>query len=157
MIRDELLSKFDRIHDLPVSEEMLGAYLEGNLSSFEESQVSSLISQNEILCDIVNENYNDELLELDIWAHQNDQINLSDDISSPIIFPGIKDISSILYDSQICASVDDNPFTNWFDETSNLTNEEKFAISDRLTDEPYSLDTDTSDDDVLFDDNIQDI
>ena len=31
MINEELLSKLDRIEDLPVSEEMLGAYMEGNL------------------------------------------------------------------------------------------------------------------------------
>lgn len=36
MIDEELLNKFDRIQDLPVPEEMLGAYLEGNLNEEEE-------------------------------------------------------------------------------------------------------------------------
>ena len=35
MIDEELLNKFDRIQDLPVSEEMLGAYMEGNTSDDE--------------------------------------------------------------------------------------------------------------------------
>jgi len=39
MIDDELLAKFDRIQDLPVSEEMLGAYLEDNLSAVENLQI----------------------------------------------------------------------------------------------------------------------
>lgn len=157
MISDELLSKFDRIQDLPISEELLGAYLEGKLSPFEESQVNSLISQDEILCDIVSENYKDGLLEMNIFDNQEGSFNPSNDILLPTIFPEIKDISLILYDSQICADVNDNPFTNGFDDISNLTNEEKFAITDRLTEDPYSLDTNTSDDDIQIDDNFQDI
>lgn len=43
MISDELLSKFDRIEDLPVSEEMLGAYMEGNLNDAEFVKISSII------------------------------------------------------------------------------------------------------------------
>lgn len=46
MIDKELMSKFDRIQDLPVSEEMLGAYLEGNLSDSESIEVSSIIDTN---------------------------------------------------------------------------------------------------------------
>ena len=30
MINDELFAKFDSIEELPISEEMLGAYMEGN-------------------------------------------------------------------------------------------------------------------------------
>lgn len=43
MIDEELLAKFDRIQDLPVSEEMLGAYFEGNLSDSESIDVLSMI------------------------------------------------------------------------------------------------------------------
>lgn len=43
MIDDELLKKFDSIEDLPISEEMLGAYLEGNLSHYESKMVSNEI------------------------------------------------------------------------------------------------------------------
>lgn len=42
MIDDELLNKFDNINDLPVSEEMLGAYLEGNLDALEDVMVGSI-------------------------------------------------------------------------------------------------------------------
>lgn len=46
MINDELLRKFDSIEDLPISEEMLGAYLEGNLNDAKEEAVSALIFNN---------------------------------------------------------------------------------------------------------------
>ncbi len=46
MIDEELMGKFDRIQDLPVSEEMLGAYFEGNLSDSESIEVSSIIDTN---------------------------------------------------------------------------------------------------------------
>lgn len=42
MIDEELLNKFDRIQDLPVSEEMLGAYMEGNLNDAESILVSTM-------------------------------------------------------------------------------------------------------------------
>ena len=54
MINDELLSKFDRIEDLPISEEMLGAYLEGNSDLFEESTINSLIQTNEYISELTN-------------------------------------------------------------------------------------------------------
>lgn len=47
MIDDELMKKFDSIEDLPISEEMLGAYLEGNLTPSESEFV-----QNEIDSDL---------------------------------------------------------------------------------------------------------
>lgn len=40
---ENLLDKFDRIDDLPVSEEMLGAYLEGNLDPIEQGFVENSI------------------------------------------------------------------------------------------------------------------
>ncbi|MFG6426114.1 MAG: hypothetical protein K1W14_06920 [Muribaculaceae bacterium] len=46
MINDDLLSKFDRIQDLPVSEEMLGAYMEGTLSYNECDQIEDIFATN---------------------------------------------------------------------------------------------------------------
>lgn len=45
MIDDELLSKFNLIQDLLVSEEMLGAYLEGNLDLDEQEQVERILEE----------------------------------------------------------------------------------------------------------------
>lgn len=54
MIDDELLNKFDRIQDLPVSEEMLGAYLEGNVAPNEAIQIESAMLQDTQLSDFIN-------------------------------------------------------------------------------------------------------
>ena len=49
MINDELLNKFARIQYLPVTEEMLGAYLEDNLSSIEILNIEQSIKYLNIL------------------------------------------------------------------------------------------------------------
>lgn len=61
MIDDELLAKFDRIQDLPVSEEMLGAYLEGTLDSFESSNIESKISSDNHLSTFVESIAHDDV------------------------------------------------------------------------------------------------
>ncbi len=43
------------ITPLPISEEMLGAYLEGNLSQYEMNCIESVIQSNSSLADFVNE------------------------------------------------------------------------------------------------------
>lgn len=55
MIDDELLSKFDRLEDLPVSEEILGAYLEDNLYPYEVYDVESAIQNSDYLNELTNE------------------------------------------------------------------------------------------------------
>ncbi len=54
MIDDELLAKFDRIQDLPVSEEMLGAYVEGNADICEITQIEFAVSENCELSEFVD-------------------------------------------------------------------------------------------------------
>lgn len=55
MIDEELMSKFDRIQDLPVSEEMLGAYLEGNLDFYEMQDLSNIANNDPMLQSIIEE------------------------------------------------------------------------------------------------------
>lgn len=55
MISDELLNKFNSIEDLPVSEELLGAYMEGNLDYLESAEIASKISDNIHLSNFVKE------------------------------------------------------------------------------------------------------
>ena len=54
MIDEELLSKFDRIKDLPVSEELLGAYVEGTLEGTELDTISNQISSDYSLREVLN-------------------------------------------------------------------------------------------------------
>ncbi|MBD5224129.1 MAG: hypothetical protein HDS71_08835 [Bacteroidales bacterium] len=55
MIDDELMKKFDNIEELPISEEMLGAYLEGNLSDAESIVVNNTIDSFSELSSIIAE------------------------------------------------------------------------------------------------------
>lgn len=55
MIDEELMSKFDRIQDLPVSEEMLGAYLEGTLDFYEMEDLSNIANNDPMLQSIIEE------------------------------------------------------------------------------------------------------
>lgn len=46
---DDIIDRFSDIQELQVSEEMLGAYIEGNLNSYEMEQISESIQVDEIL------------------------------------------------------------------------------------------------------------
>lgn len=54
MIDDDLLNTFDSIEDLPISEEMLGAYLEGNLRGAEMREVQNLINADNFVAEFSN-------------------------------------------------------------------------------------------------------
>lgn len=54
MIDEELLNKFDRIQDLPVSEEMLGAYYEGKTTPSESLSIQSSISDDSSLQNLLS-------------------------------------------------------------------------------------------------------
>ena len=51
----EILQEFDGIQELPVSEEIIGAYLEGNLVGSELRDVHNLLNSDSGLSQIVNE------------------------------------------------------------------------------------------------------
>ena len=51
---NELLSQFDDVQDLPVSEEMLGAYIEGNLDGSELRSVQNLLNDDDDLFQMIN-------------------------------------------------------------------------------------------------------
>lgn len=50
---DDIINRFDDIQDLPVSEEMLGAYMEGNLRGAEIREIQNLICQDDNLFDLI--------------------------------------------------------------------------------------------------------
>lgn len=52
---DELVSRFDSIQDLPISEEQLGAYLEGNLNLYEMEELGHIVKQDPMLQSIVED------------------------------------------------------------------------------------------------------
>lgn len=58
MIDDELMKKFNSIEDLPISEEMLGAYMEGKLDIYDMDNINMLVHNNQILQSIVEDTAN---------------------------------------------------------------------------------------------------
>lgn len=80
MIYAELQNKFDRIQDLPISEEMLGAYMEGNLDSAEREFI-----QQEINSDLSLINLSHSITE-NIESELNFNTPLIDSIEFPLFF-----------------------------------------------------------------------
>ena len=78
---EELKARFASIQDLPVSEEMLGAYIEGNLDPIQTQCVENLMQKDDDFASFVDECKTDIL---------NDQSNNWD---KPINFMGMEDVS----------------------------------------------------------------
>lgn len=86
---DEIISRFDEIQVLPISEEMFGAYLEGNLDCYEMESISKLVQKNDLLrtisedviCSSTNLNHIDDLLDIGM---ENDTVSLEAGRDAPI-------------------------------------------------------------------------
>lgn len=52
MIDDDLIAKFDRIKDLPISEEMLGAYMESKLDEIDSNYVVNTVNNDLFLINL---------------------------------------------------------------------------------------------------------
>lgn len=166
MISDELLNKFDSIEDLPVSEEMLGAYLENNLDSFEAAQIESCISEDSNLSDFVAEVSQEDIGNiLDNLEHQ------IYDPSYPVFIydldlPNIEgDITNVPFyeDHMVAACCPDDFFDNLNTGISddsfssdhlieeNLSHDDSFLGSDQ------SLDIDSHESDDMFNEDSIDM
>ncbi len=150
MIDDELLAKFDRIEELPISEEMLGAYAEVNLTDLEKLKISTIAdSSSEIsslLCDL--EDLNIEFLANDfhefnqfkfrVVAHQDlpdiDGCQLLQNYDAP-------SLNVEVMDNKI-----DNNFLGSYINTDNssVENGNFFPTGDSFEQEDYSLDTNSA-------------
>lgn len=94
MISDELLTKFESIQDLPISEEFLAAYDEGKLDPYERLCIETKMENNPLIDAIIGDYQNDYLVYNDT---QDDVIPFSlDDINLPEI-PEIDDMFKNIY------------------------------------------------------------
>ncbi len=158
MIDEELLNKFDRIQDLPISEEMLGAYMEGNLDYMDSSLIETVISSDKSLSDFMSsvtesqndmlefsgsEGYlpssaiNEELPETEPWLSLVDSSSIHDEF---IEFLCVDENDSI------CSIPDSNLESDSFDKDSSIA-------PDSFPFNSHSLDTDSSNDDETLMDN----
>lgn len=138
MIDEELLNKFDRIQDLPVSEEMLGAYMEDNLSPTEALDVESAIQEYNYLKDIIY-----PIAEYDTKI---DDISIDSAISE-FELPNIPDDSYIELDLEYSSSL---PELEFFDSvTTDCTVDNVSSHEDCYTEN--TIENQFEDDDALFD------
>lgn len=136
MIDDELMKKFDSIEDLPISEEMLGAYLEDNLSPSEIFDVESAIQESDYLSELANP-------DLEYNADLDNSIDTSiEDFELPII----PDDSFIELDLAYSSSF---PETEDFDYIAACAVEDQYSQDADYNDE--SIDNPFEDDDTSFD------
>lgn len=98
MISDELLNKFDSIEDLPVSEEMLGAYMEGNLHGSEFREIQNYIHDYESLSNLMDVVQDD----IDIVNGLDDSLSKGDalwtengDIPVDFVLPEVDSLSAL--------------------------------------------------------------
>lgn len=148
MIDDELLAKFDRIQELPVSEEMLGAYLEDSLDDTSLSAIESLILNDESIQDILNSGIENDSVSLVDDIHY-DMVNIDmielpdvdlyyDDIDGSFQTHQLNHIDSIPFAASISDDIDS------LDEQINYDNNDSFGDED-----PFSSLED--DNDILSD------
>lgn len=106
MIDENLLNKFNQIEDLPVSEEMLGAYLEGNLDSFESSQIDSLLSNDSQLSNFVDDISHDDMIQLEKSLIDSQEVDLSIFASTAIYGINSNNLEDFSEEEIICRNDD---------------------------------------------------
>lgn len=139
MISDERLNKFDSIEDLPISEEMLGAYLENKLSSSEKVDVESAIQENTYLGELAEANY-----EYDV-----DLDSLEEPFIEDLELPKIPDDSFIELDLEYSSSLYG---ADEFDYIAACAVENIYSHEESYNDD--NIDNPFEDDDTSFDSSI---
>lgn len=170
------------IKPLPISEEMLGAYLEGNLTQSDATYVEQMLQGNDDLSTFVNElSVSDDLMSNyqveELPSYENDFTlpEIATEVGTylehqvfPFGFePSIVDVAACAmipdltddgdnYDLNLKNSI---PNVNDFDEfeTDSISCDENLTSDDSFADSGLSLDIDFCDDEDLIDDNYFDI
>ena len=170
------------IKPLPISEEMLGAYLEGNLVQSDAQYVELMLQDNDELSAFVEElsvsdNMTSNYLLEDIPNLENDFTlpEISTELGTyielhapPFGFePSFADVAACAIVPEIMNSGDDSdvdfndnmPISSDIDEFEPdfITHEENCVSNDSLLDSDFSLDMDTFNNEDLIDDNYFDI
>lgn len=133
MIDEELLSKWDCMQDLPISEEQLGAYMEGGLSSGENFELGNLIASSDGLTDLAS-SVQDDL---------NSNLLTNSDVT---VLDGIVDWTSV--ELPEIASDDSSVETLYSDHSLALSDDDALS-SNTMGDDFWGNDSDSFDNDSL--------
>lgn len=109
---DEILARIEQLQELPVSEEMLGAYMEGKLDRYEMEDVSKIISNNDLLNKIVNN------VKIDVDS----EIQLTDEIIEDDFLYKMQNTENILF-------TNNNIYNSNIMKENRLTNEQLGAMA----------------------------
>lgn len=133
---DEIIARIEKLQDLPVSEEMLGAYVEGTLEDYEVRSIDLKVQENLILSDIV-----DNLL-----------------ITEDSEYEAVEDMQESIEEILICPEFIDNPFNPSTPECSDMEPQFDDMLVDYKIDMNENIQCNTDDsfktelDENLFDD-----
>lgn len=111
--------KLDKLMELPVSEEMLGAYIEGNLSDVEADSVRQLMS------------YNEELLNVSPFDNLNSNIDDGDSELASIQLPLIS-LGDIFYNDAISSNTEDLENDNILNKLNNMKTSHNLEAANRI-------------------------
>lgn len=141
MINDELLSRFESIDDLPISEEFLAAYEEGKLDPYERLCIEAKFENNPIINALLQDN---EIVNFESDNFQYDPLPFS---LEEIILPEIPEI--------------DATFRNIYSDIHNLDLEESirhsiFGTFDVMASDLHSSEENTFDEKFIDDIDIFD-
>lgn len=158
MINDDLLNKFDNIEDLPVSEEILGAYIEGNLQDDERTEVVSFINHHQTLQFLTDELGSSPLYADDFFQPDRESLNEIDPTYEDAFDNHLIDNVLLSFDSIDALIRHTNEWVNNFYSDSSIgldnlhsNNIEIFSeIDDSFLSNDHSLDTDTPNDGDVF-------
>lgn len=160
MINDDLLNKFNSIPDLPVSEEILGVYIEGRLNPLENMQVSSILEMESELSALddseLDNSYDDFIFnEPETPSVDLDTIELPDIEFQSTSELRFENFSPELFNSEAHAPLDSiNPLDDLGSETA-LTNfnDDFLSVDDRFPhiDESLDIDPEQGEDNIDMD------
>lgn len=111
--------KLDKLMELPVSEEMLGAYIEGNLSDVEADSVRQLMSHNE------------ELLNVSPFDDLNSNIDDGDSELASLQLPLIS-LGDSFYNDAISINTEDLENDNILNELNNMKTSHNLEAANRI-------------------------
>ncbi len=152
---DELISRFNDIQDLSVSEEMLGAYMEGKLDGTDFSEFADAIASDEALSDLLEN--------VDMHTEIQDTSDLDVSMFHSGINADLPDITVDVFHTESPTMLDEIVKIYGFDANGDFDtpdcihtdffHSENSYNADSFIDDSHSLDTDSFNDDELFNDN----
>ncbi len=157
MIDPDLLDKFDSIEDLPVSEETLAAYLEGNLDFVDSCVVVDAISSDDTLESVMSELSVDGISSVDWLCYSGFGMDGSSDVDMLLTNSASFSDSEIFELSEPDQCEPAAEFSPIYEDTvftGNDPSENNLSPDDIFDPDGHSLESDTSLDDDLINDQL---